>query len=109
MKEEYGAMKIIPEFHFGDVYEWKFETTEEFESQLKELMDEYDKDALRFYDVFQNDLICCMNDKCENCHLLEPYGKDGSCQDILEENVKKMIDNQRRMYAEFIRRKDDGK
>lgn len=106
MSEDYGVIKTPPEFHFDTVYEAKFEMSEESASELKKLMHESDEDAIRFYDVFEHDLICCLNNKCENCHLR--IINDRSCQDVLEENARKMIQNQRRMYIEFMRRRNDG-
>ena len=96
-------MTIIPEFHFDSGYEATVEMSEEANNEWKKMMEEHDADAMRFYDVFENDVICCMEDECQKCHL----NGVGSCMEKLEANVRKMIDNQRRMYAKFMEMRND--
>ena len=107
----YGTIKTPPEFSFGTVYEAKFEMTEESAKEFEKLMQESDKDALRFYDVFGNDLICCIYKKCEKCHLQLMKDNLMNCKLILEGNVRKMVQNQRRMYVKFMEKnyENDGK
>ena len=103
MSDGYGTIRTTPEFHFDSGYEAKCETTEESRREWVKLMRETDEDAERFFDVLENDVLCCMRGHCDDCYL------DGidNCQTILEDNFKRMVDNQKRILIAFNKQRKE--
>ena len=99
--EGYKTIVTTPEFHFDT--EWHFEMTEESRKELDDLMRQHDEDAVHFFSVFEWDLMCCIERKCEYCHMNGTAG----CQKVLQGNIHRMIDNQKRMMIEFNRRRNE--
>ena len=99
----YKTIIKTPEFHFDDGWTGTFELTEESRKALDDLMKEHDAEAERFFDVFENDLICCLTHVCAQCHLNDKKW----CKIILMDNARRMIDNQKRMMIEFNRRRNE--
>ena len=93
----YGAVMTTPFMSFDTEYTGTFEMTEESRKELDKLMRQHDEDAVRFFDVFEHDLLCCMEGNCKSCYLI---GRS-ECMKILEDNIKRMIDNQKRMVIAF--------
>ena len=110
MIDGYGDSTSMPSIHFGEGYTGTFEMTEESRKELDELVKKWDEEAVQFFDVFEHDLICCIhwsrfNYGCNHCHLKGI--KD--CESILEDNVKRMIDNQKRIVIEFNKQRSEKK
>ena len=105
MGQGYGSVQTTPFMTFGTEYTGTFEMTEESRKELDELLEQHDADAVRFFDVFEHDLACCINDICRHCHL---QGKSG-CRIILMDNARRMIDNQKRMMISFNKQRQEKK
>lgn len=99
----------LPEFHFDDGYEAKLECSEDSHKEWAEMMEKLTEDEEYVFDRFEDDLISCLNNNCCACHY---YKDTGECDiDQLEENIHRMVDNQRRMYMAFKKQrgeKNDG-
>ena len=100
----YKTIITTPEFHFDDGWTGTFEISEESRKGLDELMKEHDAEAERFFDIFEHDVLCCMTDECRYCHL---QGMP-NCIKTLQDNFKRMVDNQKRMMIAFNKQRQDG-
>ena len=94
----YRTIVKTPEFHFDDGYTGTFEITEEGRKALDELIREHDADTMHFFRIFERDLVACINGDCKECSFKEV----GICgREVLIDNVRRLVDNQKRMLIAF--------
>ena len=97
----------------GDICEFhcKLETDA---AAWEQLIEEAEKSSLQAFEILEKAMEICINgDECYGCPLFVAEGDlyHGECRKWLMDNIKKLIDNQRRLYIQFTkdRREKNGK
>ena len=96
--------KFIP----SDICEFHCEVETDTEV-WEQLIEEAEKSSLQAFDILEKAAEICINgDECYGCPLFVAEGDlyHGECRKWLMDNIKKLIDNQRRLYIQMTK---DGK
>ncbi|MBQ6503145.1 MAG: hypothetical protein IJI57_04430 [Flexilinea sp.] len=87
------------EFHFGDICEFHCEAESDTDL-FQQLADEASRQTLGAFDVLEKAAINCLRNQCDICPIKQG---DDTCQDWIEENIQKLIENQRRLYLQMTK------
>lgn len=99
--------------HLGDICEFHCEV-ETDAAAWEQLIEEAEKSSLQAFEILEKAMEICINgDECYGCPLFVAEGDlyHGECRKWVKDNIKKLIDNQRRLYIQMTkdRREKNGK